>query len=894
MKKLLKNKKPEVLLFIFSLVFLLIIGIILSYNFKMGDNYNLLFDSDTGRVVDDAISLNANHYRSSVHPLFVLFVQPVVFFISSIILSKNLSLIILSALVSSTSIYFLYKILDIIKPNKKQNIIICLIYLFSLSNIIFTAGIETYNFATLFLILMWYFYLKQDNKQKSLYFYILLILFGVLSISFIITNVFIYLIMILLLLISKKINIKQIIIIGLITLCLSFGLSIGQRLVFHTTPLLFKIDTHEEIKFINKELNIKNKIKEVVVNDYYNSFIGNNVHLNINYGNSYNGQNYVIAFNNMSIFNFIIMTAFYIILIFLVARNIKKKKLFNIGLLLALLFNTILHIFYGNETAFLYSLHFVYLIIILFGINLLLEDNKKIKKYSFIFLLVFLIIEVLNNTLIFNNVMSYVKKIIEGNTLVNSIGLPLTILLELLVIILVIGIIIIGIKLIKKITNTKKKETKIILSLAIILLFFLTEWIFIGIENVEDYHKLLWIKLEDKNKNFSPIEKMDYVSNDFKKYFESELKELEEYKKELIDFKNEYQTIDSTAPSYSEYYYFGMANRRKLVYRPNKIIDVETKEVVYSFEEKDHFIIPNTYTVLIETKDKDFIMIKEDKYGVHYVVNGKDSIIKGTDKYLELFNFSNEKYQNMKKVLYGEILFNIKDSIIYPNIIVYNKPWYRDAALTTMVLQKTHNTDLIKDWVSQIEDIYDYQNGGEKEPDNLGELLYIISTQEEKNYDLIDRIEREAENIAKSNNNGYYIYGKTDTGDEFLYQNLWYKLGIESIGRKYHFNLDIIPEDAYSKMAWWSNYELIDTNNQFDGDCYPYLNIAERHKLKKGSIPINNNLYPLSWEVGATAANYDAYRGIDDHMSDVKVSPLHSWSASEFLLLLLEDYPSLQ
>ena len=49
--------------------------------------------------------------------------------------------------------------------------------------------------------------------------------------------------------------------------------------------------------------------------------------------------------------------------------------------------------------------------------------------------------------------------------------------------------------------------------------------------------------------------------------------------------------------------------------------------------------------------------------------------------------------------------------------------WYRDGAMVAMVLKQTDNVDLIEDWISSIEDVYDLQNGNNKEPDNLGELF---------------------------------------------------------------------------------------------------------------------------------------------------------------------------
>ena len=259
------------------------------------------------------------------------------------------------------------------------------------------------------------------------------------------------------------------------------------------------------------------------------------------------------------------------------------------------------------------------------------------------------------------------------------------------------------------------------------------------------------------------------------------------------------------------------------------------------------------------------------------------------DKKVNLYDFSNQKYQNIKKELYGELLFNIKNEVIYPNIIVYEKPWYRDAALTCMVLKQTNNTDLIDEWVNNITDIYDLQNANVKEPDNLGELLFILSTQENKNEELIDRIEEEAEMIATSNKDGYYLYGQTDFGNQYLYQNLWYKLGIESVGREFKFDLSNIPEDSYSKMAWWSDYRVNDRIDNNPSEDYPYLSYAEYHKTKKESIPINISIYPMSWEKNASEAKYENYDTIDEIMHYENISQLHSWSTSELLLLLLDD-----
>ena len=186
-----KEKKIELMIFIFFFFFLLILGIILSYNYDFKENYNLLFDSDTARVIGDAISPSADHNRLDVHPLFTLWIQPIIFLLSGIFQNKMLSLIILSAFITSLSTLYIYKILKLIKKDDKINLLITGIYLFSFSNIIFTAGMETYNYAVVFLILFWYYLLKIIKEKEEVSIPILILL-GLATLSFTITNYMIF------------------------------------------------------------------------------------------------------------------------------------------------------------------------------------------------------------------------------------------------------------------------------------------------------------------------------------------------------------------------------------------------------------------------------------------------------------------------------------------------------------------------------------------------------------------------------------------------------------------------------------------------------------------------------------------------------------------------------
>ena len=78
------------------------------------------------------------------------------------------------------------------------------------------------------------------------------------------------------------------------------------------------------------------------------------------------------------------------------------------------------------------------------------------------------------------------------------------------------------------------------------------------------------------------------------------------------------------------------------------------------------------------------------------------------------------------------------------------------------------------------------------------------------------------------------------------------------------------------------------TNKKYLVDTdYQYISVATYHKLKKGTFPINSNLYPLSWEKNAIEANYKKMQILGNNYVDNKISPLHVWSAAELLLLLI-------
>ena len=214
--KKMKIEKKEKLIFNFFLIFYLVLGIQLTFNYNFINTMNLLFDADTARVINDISTILINHYRLSVHPLFVIIMQPIYFIIKGITQNKMLALVIISSIVSALSVAIVYKIISLYCNKEKINILLSMCYGFTFASFMFTGGIEVYNISALALLFLWYFIakkLKGEWKKGDLF---ILSFLGLLSLSIVITNYVVFLIGCLVLLISKKVDFKDLFCINII------------------------------------------------------------------------------------------------------------------------------------------------------------------------------------------------------------------------------------------------------------------------------------------------------------------------------------------------------------------------------------------------------------------------------------------------------------------------------------------------------------------------------------------------------------------------------------------------------------------------------------------------------------------------------------------------------
>ncbi|MBO0936058.1 hypothetical protein J2I47_05820 [Fibrella sp. HMF5335] len=338
------------------------------------------------------------------------------------------------------------------------------------------------------------------------------------------------------------------------------------------------------------------------------------------------------------------------------------------------------------------------------------------------------------------------------------------------------------------------------------------------------------------------------------------------------------------------FFFFGMGDRRKLIYRNGVLKDALTAEVVRSWPVKRERIIPSAYTVALETTGGKTIILAEDQAGV-WLTEGKAARTALTRSNLVLPDFKGKTYAPILKVLHHEVLININQGKPVPNFLVYKKPWYRDATLMGMVLKQTGNLRQIRDWVMAIRDPFDRNNHGISEADNPGELLYLISLVSNKNHPAVATVLDSLKQFVKTGEQGPYIEGKTDYNVHPVFQTKWTKFGLNALGLPDPYQ---IPKtyDQYSSLFWWAYKEQHVDGKRFDqsnSTNYPYLVWADDHFYGEKNGIVTNRDYPLSWEAHASDATYPGIAILDESLIRDKLSPSHTWHAAEMFLLLIEQ-----
>ena len=261
-----------ILFFVFLFIYISVGMCFSYYSFDfLNTHFNTIFGADTPRVIGDFTQIGANHYRTAVHPLQLILIQPFISFVNGFFHDMPMAIIIAQSLAGASVVALLNSTLYNFTLKKDLSLIFSSIYGVSFSAILFTAIPETYVFSALFNILLWYYislFLKNNVNKLSWANVLVLSLITIASFGIIMANAIITSISVLFLLASVyKSNLKNVLKdfgkICLISISLTLGLVVLQKVAWHA-PLFFenlllavtKPNDFEEYKYMDFSISI--------------------------------------------------------------------------------------------------------------------------------------------------------------------------------------------------------------------------------------------------------------------------------------------------------------------------------------------------------------------------------------------------------------------------------------------------------------------------------------------------------------------------------------------------------------------------------------------------------------------------------------------------------------
>ncbi len=334
------------------------------------------------------------------------------------------------------------------------------------------------------------------------------------------------------------------------------------------------------------------------------------------------------------------------------------------------------------------------------------------------------------------------------------------------------------------------------------------------------------------------------------------------------------------------FFLFGMGPRRKLLYKAGRLSDARTGDILRAWDVERETISPAAYEVSLRTCNGQDVTIREDEQAVR-VREGK-SWKPVTEGAIKLPDFTGHPFRDRLRVLHHEILMNVVNGRPLPNLFVYDRPWHRDGAMMAMVLERTGNLCVLRDWVLSIRDPFDRNNGGHAEPDNLGQVLYLVSLVADRSHPAVAAVLGE---IPRFRKNGH-VEGMSDSAPHPVYQTKWLKFGLRCLGLDDCFIAPAVA-DTYDALFWW---DYRDRHADVAGfrtttrHRYPYLAWAEDHFHCRGpDWDLCGRGYPLTWEAHASQARYEGMAALGAAFPAGRFCMPHTWHAAEMFLYLTDE-----
>ena len=897
--------KTKEFLKIFTVVFALNLFLLSFVNLiTNGTETDVFYGGDTPRVLQDMTMQEGLHYRTSVHPLFVILTQPFIRVLGRAT-GVIVAAVIFEAAIGALSATLFYRLMQKLGASKKTSLLATVILVLSFTQVAFNSIFETYVFSQFGLMVMWVIAAGLINKKLELKDYALLVIAGIFSLAFTLTNIVQFLILLsIIIFLNKNVKCKFIKFSSILLVVLSITVMLAdvQKAFwpsannFFTSSINgFVLDKNsEEFTYIERTWSAKRVIFQMNTSFVYQfGLLGGLILEKSNLINMLG----LICFGLFSLIN---------LYYFFTKRKIFKEKIY-FALLSAYGFNFVLHIFYNPYESFLYVLHYNFLIIaILFYIFTHLDEKTRLLNYVRDFFVEYRV--QMMTTYIFLQVVGIIKYLQEVHFKFGfKAAMPKYVL-----ILIILSLVIFATLVIKKI------KFKAVAGVAIVMLGVFGWFSFSGYLN---HREIKNVEALDR----AGVDYKPFLKNDFTKQMANELAEyLYEIDVPLRAQMYFIQKYEISHKKNSDFFSFGMGDRKKMIYKKGKLIDLKTKQVIRSFDFTHEMIIPNMYTVLLLDQAGQITRIYEDETGVHIekgrmakiwedwnnynqweddrlnnretrlVENIASETITTSKNKINLPNFEDSKVGRVLKVLHQEVLVNIDHGKPRTTLMARTNEsgLYREGMVAAMVLEKTNNTWLFEDWMKQISSIYDCRNKLEKNEakctesaDNPGQLLYLLGAITNSRQDLTNKIKAE---VKQKVVNGKFV-GEVDGEKMGYYPTALLINGARrnKIDLGYDFNLG--KADKYLGLTWWLNdYKEAKHGNIVD-PMHPAKEWASVHQEPGhyGLTTILDEAYPLTFDGELTKAESEEQKLINGHYSHEKGPKLSSiWHASEMFLML--------
>lgn len=382
------------------------------------DYDGMMFQTDTAEAAEDITEFQTkNHGDTNVHPLFVLFINPIGSMLH-MAFSTPVSIVITNSLFGMLLILFAYLFFCEIGLPRYQAFTWTMVTGFTASNLLFVSIPERHIFAAFSVTFMYYMIVKRPADTKGL------IPAGLLSIGITITNFVQYMILFFTSLFHRqptalpmtfKRKITTSIRFAILILGLAVLLSILQKWIWPDTRYFFQPKVYaEETEFIRLPADtagMSAKLIELAANMFCYNITAPTTTIN----DDLKLAPIVLpikSFSDYSFMGWIALSGWSLLILMSVILTMRKPGKwfwFQAGTILCLLFNVILHMIYGDDF-FLYTVNWTFPVIALIAVATVDANRSTSIRLTLNALLTFFVgALIISNVMFINDVTYYFR-----------------------------------------------------------------------------------------------------------------------------------------------------------------------------------------------------------------------------------------------------------------------------------------------------------------------------------------------------------------------------------------------------------------------------------------------------------------------------------------------------